>query len=328
MLLLPSLLLACAKTPPPPPPPPVVAGDVELLESGPPAARVSTKAADLVVFYSGEHKGSLETCGCPNRPRGSLTRMQTYIDASRAANPGVPDLVLNGGYWLDDTGDFNGGLRGDVAVTNRWLVAGFNAVGYDAANVTAHELPGLGLMDEIPPWAVSANVVSNGDRQLSRGLVIERGGLRIGVTGITALPSIADSSGLFTVEDPYAPGLATLQELAPQVDVLVLLAYRAPEVAKALAEAVPELDLVIDTNEHRSLYEPLVVGNALWVRSHYETLRLGELRLKIEDQTAKLVIDRKIDMDPELPDAPELAELMVAARAEIEAVQRATFEDP
>lgn len=323
-----ALLFACAKAPPPPPPVPPPAGDVELVESGPPSARVSTKPADLVLFYAGEHKGSLESCGCPNRPRGSLTRMLSYIDASRAANPGVPDLVLNGGYWLDDTGDFSGGLRADVPVLNRWLVAGFDLVGFDAANVTPHELPGLDALAEIPPWAVSANVVGSGDKALATGIILTKGGLRVGVTGITAMGATSGQNGSFTVEDPYAPGLAALNALAPQVDVLVLLAYRAPEVARALAEAVPALDVVIDTNEHRSLYEPLMVGNAIWVRSHYETLRLGELRLNVEDQAAKLVIDRKIDLDPELPDAPGLAALLTDARAEIEAAQKAAFEAP
>ncbi|MCB9763194.1 MAG: hypothetical protein H6739_25685 [Alphaproteobacteria bacterium] len=325
------LLLACApKEPPPPPPVPAgEPGQAELVTEGPLSARVSTAAADLVLFYGGEHQGSIETCGCPNRPRGSLTRMRSYLDASRAANPGTPDLVLHGGYWLEDATDFDGGLRPDVPVMNRWMLAGLEAVGVDAVNTTFHDLPGLVALDAAPPWAVSANVVAAGEGAVApaRWRIVERGGLKIGVTGITARGATLGETGGLRVEDPYAPGLAALQELAPQVDLLVLMAYQSPEIARDLAAAVPELDVVIDTAMHRSFYEPVVVGDALWLRSHYQTMRLGELRLARADDGWALVVDRRIDLDPEVPDAPEMAALVTASRDELEAVQKALYGD-
>ena len=84
--------------------------------------------------------------------------------------------------------------------------------------------------------------------------------------------------------------------------------------------------MVIDTNMHQAFYAPERVGEALWVRSHNQTMRLGELRLTAEDGGGvELVVDRKIDLDPEIPDSPRLAALVTQARNEIEAAQKLAF---
>ncbi|MCB9741345.1 MAG: hypothetical protein H6740_01850 [Alphaproteobacteria bacterium] len=323
-----SLLLACAPPPPPPPAAPERIEGAELVTSGPVEARVSELEADLVLFYGGEHKGSLETCGCPHRPRGSVTRMQSYLDAARAAAPHTPDLLLHGGYWLEDVPGADGQLRADAPLMNRWMVAGLEAVALDAANLTWHDLPGWLALDERPSWAVSANIIASqpGAPAPAPYLILEREGLRIGVTGVTSAGATLGETGGLRVVDGYRPTKATLEALGPQVDLLVLLSYHSGDIARALIEAVPELDVVIDTDNNRSFEAPVLVGDTLWVRSHYQTMRLGELRLqRREDGGWALGLDRKIDLDPELPDAPELEALMQASRDEIEAAQRELF---
>ncbi|MCB9744459.1 MAG: hypothetical protein H6740_17810 [Alphaproteobacteria bacterium] len=323
-----SLLLACVPPPPPPQAAPTFVEGGELITSGPVDERVSDAPADLVLFYGGEHKGSLETCGCPHRPRGSVTRMQSYLDAARAAQPDTPDLLLMGGYWLEDAQAPDGGLRADAPVMNRWMLEGLAAVKVDAANLTWHDVPGWLALEERPAWAVSANVVAAkpGAPAPPTTLVLEREGLRIGVVGVTSLGSTLGEVGGLRVVDGYRPAKEALLALAPQVDLLVLLSYQSTDIARALVEAVPELDVVIDTGTYRSFDAPILLGETIWVRSHYQTMRLGELRLlRREDGGWALGLDRKIDLDPEVPDAPELEALMQAARDEIEATQRELF---
>ncbi len=322
MLLL-AIIGACAKAPPPSPIP--LEPSAELVIEGTLQTRVSTASADLVVFYMGEHKGSLETCGCPKRPRGSLPRVGAYLNASRDANPDTRDLLVHGGYWLEDSMGVDGGLREDVPMMNSWMVQGLDAIALDAANVSFQDLPGLTALDQTPAWIVSANVtlIEGSDAPApAPWRIIERDGLRIGITGITEAGVTFVPAPDYLIGDPFEAGLPVLQALAPQVDVMILLAFQASRAAKALAEAVPELDVVVDTAMHREFSDPFVVNQATWVRSHYQTMRLGELRLGLTKAGGvETMLDRKIDMDPEVPDAPELRALMKDARRDLERLQ-------
>ncbi len=320
-----SLLLACAKAPEVQPLP-AEALRAELVVEGRLKDRVSAEPADLVLFYGGEHKGSMETCGCPRRPRGSLARLASYIEASTAAGE-APALLLHGGYWLEDAMGLDGELREDVPIMNRWMIEGMEAAGVEVANLSFQDLPGVDPLERMPDWVVSANIqAAAGAPAPARYRILEAGGLRVGVTGITAPGMTFVETPDYSVGDPVAGGLAALEELAPQVDVLVLLSFQAPQAAKALAEAVPELDVVIDTNMHREFYQPFTVGDAVWVRSHYQTQRLGELRLRLDGEGRIAgALDRKIDLDPQIPDDPEIAALARRARKELEAVQEVIY---
>jgi hypothetical protein len=67
------------------------------------------------------------------------------------------------------------------------------------------------------------------------------------------------------------------------------------------------------------------VGDAVWVRSHTQGLRLGELRLGVADKQITWAMDRKIDMDDLLPDHPVQKQLSDTARAELEVLKDRLF---
>lgn len=296
----------------------------ELVIEGPLKSRLSTSPAELVVFYGSEHKGSLETCGCPKRPRGSFSRLDAYVDASRAANPGVPAIVVNAGYWLQDAMGFDGQLRPDVTVGNRYMVEGVRALGWDALNVAYTDVAGLSTLpsDDGPPLPlVSANVEGPG---INRWVVVNRGGLRVGITGITAQGATLSDLPGYTIKPP-ADAKPVLAALAAEADVIVLLAYQATEVARDLAAENPAIDVVVDAALHRESADAFYVDRAAWVLSHFQTMRLGELRLRLSDGAVTGGVSRSIDLDPELPDDPALLALTKRARVELDAAQQALY---
>ena len=321
------LFLACVHTSPPP-----THGadatiirrglDSELITEGSLSQRLSPiDQADLVLVYGGEERGDLAECGCPQRPRGGLARQQSYLSALRNADH--PVLFLNGGYWLTDARSLDGRARADVPIMNQWMIAGMEQIEPNALNVGYNDMAGIssgGIFDfELP--LVSANIQGT---NISPWILEEVDGLRVGITGITTPGmEIIETPG-FEVSDPVTSGRRLLAEMAEQVDIVVLLAYGDPRAARRLAYT-GHVDVVIDTNLHREHYDPVFVGDALWVRSHFQTMRLGELRIGIEDGEIQWAIERKIDMDHAIPSDTSQELIMTRAQQEIRTTQLEAF---
>lgn len=258
-------------------------GLAELVTGGTLEQRLSTEEADLVLLYGGEQRGRVGPCGCPTNPRGGLARTASYAGAVRKLDPTV--LVL-GGYWLEN----EHGLvdPGSVRAANVIMLDGLELLAPDAANVSYKEWP----LPSTPEWAVSANI-----ERVPSVRMVEVAGVRVAIVGITARGPILHPE----VGTPLG-GLEVLE--ATDADLHVLLAFEAREEARAIAEAFPQLDVVVDTAHHQGFFEPVLVGETIWVRSSYETQRLGELRLLRSGEGWELVRDRKVDLDAQIPDAP------------------------
>ncbi len=288
----------------------------ELAIEGPLEARVSKSPASLVLFYGGEQRGSMETCGCPHRPRGSLARVSSYVKASRAANPGVPSLLLNAGEWLTDAVGFQNMPMPQLEVMDRTMAEGLIMGGWDVLNVTPRDvtgLPGVRPSDVSKLPMVSANIEGP---HIERSRQFELGGRKYAVTGIAGVEETLSDIAPYKIH-PVGDALPFLQSLANDVDGIVLLAFDAAEDAKMFAMRVPKIIAVIDAAGHNQHVEPFYVKNAVWALSFVQTMRLGELRLTLSDGRVTGV-DRHIDLDPEIPDDPILAAMQQAARVEID----------
>jgi 2',3'-cyclic-nucleotide 2'-phosphodiesterase (5'-nucleotidase family) len=287
--------------------------------------------ASLVILYGGEQQGSLDPCGCATRPRGGLPRWASYAQALQAAQPQTPTLYVNGGYWLEDAVGLDGNPRADAPLLNRWMVSGMEQMGLDALNVGYNDMAGLrslGTGDDAPSQTglplVSANIKGPG---IAPFLVVKRGDLTIGITGISSPGARTIPTPGFTVLDPVKAARPVIEELKQSTDLIVLLVFQAADAAKRLARD-GDVDVIIDTNRHRTLDAPFRVSEALWVRSHFQTMRLGELRLGLKEDRITWAIDRKIDLDAVLPDEPNLATISKMARKELRVIERELYGRP
>ncbi len=302
----------------------------ELVVEGALADRVSTEGADLVIHYAGEHAGSMETCGCPKRPRGSLPRLAAYRNAAIAAWPDTPHLLVHGGNFMANDMGLDGELRADAPVQNAWMLKGLEAAGFDAVNVAYPDLPGLIRLQEFPDQVVSANIVAmEGALPLPRTRIVSVGNLTVGITGVTANGITFLPTPQYRVADPVENGVQALKEMADTADVLVLLVFEATDAVEQILAQVPQMDLVVvETRMFRDFTPPMQRGGAIVTRSHFQTQRLGELRLAVGEDGISVVRDRKIDMDPEVPDDPALMSLLLEARGELEVIQAELFGTP
>lgn len=316
------LFAACAPRSPAPPAPPAAGSVVrEVWTDEPFARRLPASAADLVLHYGGETHGSLEPCGCPRRPRGSLARFVGYADAAGRAAP-APSVRLHTGYWLTDAVDYMGQPRRDAEVMDVWAMRGLAAAGFDALNVSAHDVAGLVAVPPDPTLPlVSANVEGPGVR---RYVIVERGGLRVGITGVTGpAPTMADTSAY-----PVAPAeqaVGVLAELVARADVVVLLAWNANDAVRTLLQAVPGVDVVLDSGLYSDAMPPVFRQGTVWTFAPYQLVRAGELRLDLDAGRVRSAVDRQVDLDDAVPvDAP-VARIAADARLELDRVQRLLY---
>lgn len=347
---------ACSKARPPLPEDPVTTRltpevdglRAELVTEGPLDQRVvSGDGADFVLLYGAEEGGSLDPCGCQDRPRGGLPRLAAYRDAVQAADPSLPVLLLDAGAWLSGEANLDGSVRPDVPHRNGWMLRGLHLLGPTALNLSAADMRGLADLGGAPlpgTPAIAATaalpapstdaalpLVSAHLRagppltvQVQPWVEVDAGDLTIGITGIGAPGPAWMAPPGWTIDDPLTATRAVLEELAPRVDVVVLMAHALPEVARTLAEE-GRVDIVVDAWNHRAFTTPFRVGDAVWVRAHHQTMRVGELRVQVEDGRVSRAIERNVDLDPGLPSEPQLGALADKARAELKRLERTTY---
>ncbi|NOY27237.1 MAG: hypothetical protein GXP62_15315 [Oligoflexia bacterium] len=292
----------------------------ELVTQGSAAGRaVADDGADLILLYGGEEAGVLGPCGCKVRPRGGLARVAAYRDAVRAASAEVPVLLLQTGSWLDPGTALDGAPRADASQRNAWMVRGLDALHPDAVNLANGDMLALRQVDASALPLLSANLRHDG---VAPWIQIDTGDLVVGITGIAAPgPDWMTPSG-WTSAQPVDAARAVIAAHAQDVDLVVLLSLAAPDAARSLAQQ-GLVDVVIDANAHRDFTAPFRVGDAVWVRSHDQTMRLGELRLHVEDGRVSQGWDRKIDLDETLKPEPHLQQVTRQAEVAIASSQRA-----
>ena len=283
--------------------------------------RTSFAPADLVIFHTAEQRGSLDTCGCPRRPRGSLGRFAGWIDAARAAAP-APDVVVNAGYWLVDAVDYAGQTRPDAAEMNAWMAQGLDLAGFDAINVSGHDLLGLpGLPSTASLPLVSAHVAGPG---IARWVIVERGGARVGITGVTAPVETLGALGEYTVA-PLDQAGPVLRELAAQVDILVLLAWNVDADSPTLLKQAPGIDIVVQAGLYTEAPPGRFAQDAAWTASVFQGVQAGELRIDLDGGRVIGALDRRVDLDDVVPARRDMDLLMVEAKRAIDVVQRTAY---
>ena len=176
-----------------------------------------------------------------------------------------PHLVLDAGDCIKA-----GNLGASIGQERIWNE--MRRVGYDAITVGNRETHPMlsvvrGKLAGAPCPVLSANQVSkSGTASLpfTSHICVENAGLKIGVIGVT-VPMVTRRSKMSiawdTVFEPPIDTVKTLaQTLRSQVDVLIALTHIGIAADRALAEAVPDIDVIVSGHSHRLHTEPEVVN--------------------------------------------------------------------
>lgn len=207
----------------------------------------------LNLILSARLDGASEPCGCPGGPSGGFSRRVAFVRSLTA--DGEPVVQLDAGNSLLKTR--LGTEAGPVVVTDPRVTgqkmarlmaaAGVQAVAVGPRDLQAVGLDGLrALMQETRlPW-LSANLLdSQGKRVFPGSMVINSGGLRLGVVGLTdPQVGLVERQGMSLMDTSTALKAAAL-ELAGKVDVSVLLTSLAYEEIESLRGSLSPFDLLV-----------------------------------------------------------------------------------
>jgi 2',3'-cyclic-nucleotide 2'-phosphodiesterase (5'-nucleotidase family) len=242
-----------------------------------------------------------------------VARRATAIRAIRDETS-RPVLVLDAG----------GALFGEMLAfqtQGRIVAESMSAMGYDAMTV--------GLMDLIRGSDVllsraaessfpflSCNIIYEEDGRLLLPpyAVIERGGLHFGIIGVSeedVLSAPTEAVAGLDVVDPVEAVRGYVAELRPQVDVLIVLSHLGLPEDRALAEAVPGIDVIIGGRSRRFLGEPQWANGVPIVQMGYDGEWLGRLDVALNpDGHVRAAQLRPISLGPEVADDPDVADVL------------------
>jgi 2',3'-cyclic-nucleotide 2'-phosphodiesterase/3'-nucleotidase len=239
--------------------------------------RAQERATLRVLFTSDMHAHVLPFDDVRERPaRGSIAQVATVVARERQADP--MNVVLDGGDEIEGTPLEYYAIAAPGAPGADPAIAAMNIVGYDAAVLGNHEFNfGLDVLRRSMeqanfPW-LAANLEGAKRARLPVGgeLVLERGGVRIGILGLTT-PNIPHWDppehwrGL-GFADPVAVAAASIPELRKRADVVIVVVHSgferdlttgAPDGTDnenfgwRLAQ-LPGIDLLLTGHTHRNI---------------------------------------------------------------------------
>jgi 5'-nucleotidase/UDP-sugar diphosphatase len=163
-----------------------------------------------------------------------------------------------------------------------------NAMGFDAMVVGNHEFDfGLQVLQKIISQAafpvLGANV--EGFPPLKPFVIETVGGVRVGLIGVVLEDTPAYTSPRNVAGLKFTPPAAAvkkyLNKIRKESDIVIVLSHQGLAADRALAAAVPGIDVIVGGHTHTRVPQPVVVGHTLIVQAGEYAKDLGVLDLTV-----------------------------------------------
>lgn len=254
-----------------------------------------SKAVELTVLHTNDHHGRFWKNSAGEH---GLAARKTLVNAIRAEVAARGGVVL-----LLDAGDINTGVPESDVLDAKPDILGMNLMGYDAMVVGNHEFDNpLEILRKQEEWMdfplLSANVYdASGQRLFAPYQIFTLSGLRVAVFGLTTETTAVVGNPQHIRGLVFRPAVDEARELAahlrPKADVVIALthlghypdstAHGGPAKGSiALAQAVPDIDLIVDGHSHSLLTVPAVENGVPIVQAGDHGKYLGRVELRRE----------------------------------------------
>ena len=309
-------------------------------------------AEEITILYTHDmHSSFLPKEGPDGHSRGGYARLKTLIDEQKEEHPNA--LVLDGG-------DFSMGSLFQTAYSTSALeLRAMGQMGYDVTTFGNHEFDyrASGLADMLYaavdsgdplPAIVDANYLppqedeETWDALYTYGVqdyrILERGGVPYVIFGITGVDSdeCAPMSGM-ELHDPVETAKRVVEEATEQCQtaygadpVVICLSHSGTEKGKGedyeLARKVDGIDVIISGHTHTTLEQPIEVNDTYIVSAGENSKNLGVLTLTRTQDGVELKDSRLVPVDERVPEDPEMAAWIEAAKSQVEQDYLADFD--
>lgn len=263
----------------------------------------------LTILTSGDTQGWITPCGCASNQSGGLARRGGTIRAWEVSNE---VLVLDAGGSAIDTLPSSASSTGPYQrIKLTAILAGMQALGLAAHNVggpetafTPADLRELASETGVK-WLSSNLLAEDGQAVGSRVILLERGGLRIAITGVIDPALVKHPS--WQAQDPTRSVLSAFKDQS--ADVKVVLAYFDESGLRALAEALPEVDYVIGGPTGQCM-SPTKVGSTTIMSATNKGKFLAEVTLVHDRAGFRELSSSIVEVTSEMPeDSAQLSNL-------------------
>lgn len=127
--------------------------------------------------------------------------------------------------------------------------------------------------------------------------IVERGGLRVGIIGLTAFyPDFYSLLG-WDIAEPIETAGRLAELLRPRVHILVVVSHLGLAHDKTMAERIEGIDVIIGGHTHHLLEEPLKVGRTFIAAAGCFGKYVGELEFGYDMDTGTLSLHRGACVD-------------------------------
>lgn len=278
----------------------------------------------LRLLHFNDFHGQLEAYAEPGHPDkvAGIARLAAAVAAARAEDPSRPVLLL-----------FAGDLLQGTVTSSLFLgipdVALFDRLGVDAAAVGNHEFDyGQDVFRRLAVRAgfpfLSANLASQPVPLPVRPYLVlaKPGAPRVAVLGLTTgeLTTATHPRNVegVSVEEPVAAARRLLPELHERADMVVVLSHLGVADDRRLAQALPDVDLVVGGHNHLVLTQPAEESGVAIVQAGERGRWLGRLDLDCRNGRMARIDYRLLDLSAQAAEDPEVAAAAAAIAAEAE----------
>ncbi len=264
--------------------------------SPPPAPVADAGPFNLTIFHTNDTHSAVfvrpaDWRGDEGKPVGGIVARARHLAEERRTAPA--SLLVDAGDFMTGNPVCNLVVDG---VPGGAIARLFNAVGYDVGLVGNHEFD-LGLADLrrlVPRFdhpLLAADIADTTGAPVFRRdpVVFERGGLRIGVMGVSCgeMAEVVAPSRLAGLRMADQASLLRAQAAAldPGTDLLVVLSHDGLDGDRKLAAALAGsgVDVIVGGHSHTRMKQPELVDGILIVQAGSALTNLGRLDLRVAD---------------------------------------------
>ncbi|NTW48407.1 MAG: bifunctional metallophosphatase/5'-nucleotidase [Chlorobiales bacterium] len=262
---------------------------------------------EIAIVYTCNTNGYIEACACSKNNLGGLARRMTALNALRKEHKGNM-LLLDAGNIFSS---FQRSTRHDRVVAT--IVKRMN---YDAVNLGNQEFVyGQKFLRQNKPseTLLSLNILDTKGNHVGQPYLIKNvSGVKVAITGLLTMSAFSNLSDTIkaglSLQEPFEalkPALADIKRKKPDLTVLLLCSLDY-QLEKKLAEAYPEIDLIISCTEDLATDPLTKYGNTIATSAGHDGEKVGCLTVRIDtkQKQVKAFSNKLIDLDPAVrPDA-------------------------